>query len=68
VATILALENALERSPFLTHLDQSNYLTNQQQVGGFGVPFTSLSKMYKNAGPKPFCSTKPACFDFSHLF
>jgi hypothetical protein len=32
------------------------------------VPFTSLSKMYKNARPKPFCCTKPACFDFSHLF
>jgi hypothetical protein len=38
-----------------THLDQSNYLANQQQVLGFAVPFTSLSKLCKNAGPKPFC-------------
>jgi len=51
-----------------THMDQSNYLTNQQQVRGFVVPFTSLSKMYKNVGPKPFCCTKLACFDFFHLF
>ncbi len=27
-----------------THLDQSNYLANQQHVLGFAVPFTSLSK------------------------
>jgi hypothetical protein len=51
-----------------THPDQSNYPANQEQVWGFVVPFTSLSKMYKNARPKPFCCTKPACFDFSHLF
>jgi hypothetical protein len=33
-----------------THLDQSNYLANQQQVLGFAVTFTSLSKLCKNAG------------------
>jgi hypothetical protein len=38
-----------------THLDQSNYLANQQQVLGFAMPFTSLSIMCKIAGPKPFC-------------
>jgi hypothetical protein len=48
-----------------THLDQSNYLANQQQVLGFAVPFTSLSKLCQIAGPKPFCCTKPTCFDFS---
>jgi hypothetical protein len=35
-----------------TELD---YLANQQQVLGFAVPFTSLSILCKNAGPKPFC-------------
>jgi hypothetical protein len=48
-----------------TDLDQSNYLANQQQVLVFAVPFTSLSKLGKNAKPKPFCWTKPVCFDFS---
>ncbi len=48
-----------------THLDCSNYLANQQQVLGFVVPFTSLSILCKNAGPKPLCWAKPACFDFS---
>jgi hypothetical protein len=38
-----------------THLDHSNYLANQQRVLGFAVPFTSLSKLCKIAGPKPFC-------------
>jgi hypothetical protein len=38
-----------------TELDQSNYLADQQQVSGFAVPFTSLSILCKNAGPKPFC-------------
>jgi hypothetical protein len=37
-----------------THLDQSNYLANQQQVLGFAVPFTSLSKLCQIAGLKPF--------------
>jgi hypothetical protein len=26
-----------------THLEQSNYLANQQQVSGFSMPFTSLT-------------------------
>jgi hypothetical protein len=38
-----------------THLDQSNYLTNQEQVLGFARPFISVSKLCTNAGPKPFC-------------
>jgi hypothetical protein len=38
-----------------THLDRSKYLANQQQVLGFVVPFTSLSILCKNAGPKPLC-------------
>jgi hypothetical protein len=37
-----------------THLDQSNYLANQQQMLGFVVPFTSLSILCKNAEPRPF--------------
>jgi hypothetical protein len=48
-----------------THLDQSNYLANQQEVLDFAVQFTSLIKLCKNVVPKPFCSAKPACFDFS---
>ncbi len=32
---------------------------------GFAVPFTSLSKLCKNAGPKLFCWAKLACLDFS---
>jgi hypothetical protein len=48
-----------------THLDQSNSLTNQEQVLGFARPFIRVSKLCKNAGPKPFCWAKPACFDFS---
>jgi hypothetical protein len=37
-------------------LDQSSYPANQQQVFGFAAhPFTSLSILCKNAGPKPFC-------------
>jgi hypothetical protein len=38
-----------------THLDQSNYLANQQQVLSFAVPITSLRKVCKNAGQKLFC-------------
>jgi hypothetical protein len=49
----------------VTQMHQSNYLANQQQVFGSTVPLTSLSKLCKNAGPKPFCAAKPACFDFS---
>jgi hypothetical protein len=32
-----------------THLDQPNYLGNQQQLLDFAVPFTSLSKPCNNA-------------------
>jgi hypothetical protein len=35
-----------------THLDQSNYIVNQEQVLGSAVPFITL---WKNAGPKPIC-------------
>jgi hypothetical protein len=31
------------------------FITLLWQVLGFVVPFTSLSKLCKNAGPKPFC-------------
>jgi hypothetical protein len=43
------------------HIDYTLLL----QVSGFAVPFTSLSKLYKNAGPKPLCYAKLAWFDFS---
>jgi hypothetical protein len=39
------------RLQITTHLDQANYLANQQQLL-FAVPFTSLSKQCKNPGPK----------------
>ncbi len=48
-----------------THLAQSNYLVDQQQVVGFAVPFTGLFTLCENAGSKPFCWAKPSCFDFS---
>jgi hypothetical protein len=32
---------------------------------GFALPFTSLSILCENAGPKPFCRANPACFEFS---
>jgi hypothetical protein len=39
-----------------THLNQSNYLTNQQQVIGFVVLFTNLLNILREiAGPKPVC-------------
>jgi hypothetical protein len=44
--------NRWETEP--THLDQSKYIANQQQVLGFAIPFTNLSMHCKNAGPKPF--------------
>jgi hypothetical protein len=47
------------------HLDQSIYIPNWQQVLGFAVPATSLSKLCRNVGPKPFCWAKLACFNFS---
>jgi hypothetical protein len=34
-------------------------------VLGIAVPFTSLSKLCKNVGPKTFCGAKLAWFDFS---
>ncbi len=48
-----------------THLDQSNYLANQQQVLGFAMPFTTRSTEYKIAGPKPFAEPNQHAFDFS---
>ncbi len=39
--------------------------TPHRQVLDFVVHFTSLSKLCKNDGPKPFCWAKPACFVFS---
>jgi hypothetical protein len=60
------------------HLDKSLWSANQKQgaadhisynllwqVWSFAVPFTSLRKLCKIAGPKPFCWAKLACFDFS---
>jgi hypothetical protein len=38
------------------------YYTLLWQVLCFAVPFTNLSKLCKNAGPKPFCWAKLACF------
>ncbi len=54
-------------SPIRNREHQSDhiYYTLLRQVLGFVVPFTSISKLCKNAGPKPFCWTKLACFEFS---
>jgi hypothetical protein len=41
------------------------YCTLLWLVLGFAVPYTSLSKLYKNAGPNPFCLAKWAYFHFS---
>jgi len=38
-----------------THLEQSNYLANQQQVLGLAMASTTLCIQCKNAGSKPFC-------------
>jgi hypothetical protein len=35
------------------------------QVVSFAMPFPSLNKLCKNAGPKPFCWLEQACFVFS---
>jgi hypothetical protein len=35
--------------------NQIIFITLVWQVLGFAVPFTSLSKQCKDAGPKPFC-------------
>jgi len=45
-----------------THLDQSNRVTNEQQVLGFVVHFASLSILYKNVGPKPFLISQTSKF------
>ncbi len=37
-----------------THLDQSHTLANRQQVLGYAVPFTSLSKLCKMLGQNHF--------------
>ncbi len=41
-----------------THLNQSNYLPKWQQPLGSSELFTSLSIMWKNVEPKPFCWAK----------
>jgi len=41
------------------------FITLVWQVLGFAVPFTNLSRLCKNAGPKPFCLANPTCVDFS---
>jgi hypothetical protein len=39
---------------FPTHLNQSNYLANQQVLGS-SMPFTYFSILWKNVGQKLFC-------------
>jgi hypothetical protein len=41
-----------------------NVLHSLRQVLGFAVLFTSLRTLCKIPGPKPFCWSKLACFDF----
>jgi hypothetical protein len=36
------------------HMDQSIYLTNQEQVLDYATAFTTPSVLSKNADPKPF--------------
>jgi hypothetical protein len=48
-----------------THLDQSNYLANQQQVLGFAMPFTTLSTVCKIDGPKSFAEPDQHAIDLS---
>jgi hypothetical protein len=51
-----------------THLDQSNYLVNQTAGVMLCCPcYRLVVRECKNAGPKPFCWAKLACFDFSSL-
>ncbi len=45
-----------------THLDQSNFLANQQQVIGFAVPVTSPSILCKNARPKTILMSQTSMF------
>jgi hypothetical protein len=49
-----------------THLDQSNYLTNQQQVLVLAVPFTSLSKLCKMLGQNRFAEPNQHVLTFLH--
>ncbi len=49
-----------------THLDQSNHLTNQQQVLGVAVPFASLSILCKNVGTNHFAEPNQHALIFLH--
>jgi hypothetical protein len=44
------------------HLDQSNYLANQQQMLGFVVLFTSLSKLCKKHWVKTILQSQTSMF------
>jgi hypothetical protein len=52
----------IETTTEQTHLDQSNYLPNKQQVLTFDVHFTSLCMVCKNAGSKSFKLTQIGMF------
>jgi hypothetical protein len=43
-------------------MDQSIYLTNQEQVLDCATAFSNLSILSKNADPKPFYETCHVCF------
>jgi hypothetical protein len=45
-----------------THLDQSNFLANQQQVIGFAVPVNSPSILCKNARLKTILMSQTSMF------
>jgi hypothetical protein len=45
-----------------THLDQSNYLVNQQQVLGFVVPLANLTTILVNAGLKTILLSQTGMF------
>jgi hypothetical protein len=51
-----------ERLVTAAHLDQSKYLANQQQVLGFAVPFTGLSKLGKISRPKSILLSQTGLF------
>jgi hypothetical protein len=48
-----------------THLNQSNYLANQQLLGS-SMPFTYFNILCKNVGWKLFYWPKLTCFNFFH--
>jgi hypothetical protein len=50
-----------------THLDQSNYLANQQQVLGFAMPFTTLSTVYNCWAKTILLSQTSMLLTFLHL-